>query len=160
MTCKQWIARHESRYSRNMIQLQLYHGSHLPAKLVAWECQNVESTGSAAVLLKQHAQSRVVRILHTNAVCMALYCSTAVQCGTVYALHFIAARQCSAGQKLHEKCVGHLQGSGARNVHDEQCPPPILAERHRLAVLQRRKIVDALGCKGSACVRFARSAFQ
>ena len=160
MTCKQWMSRHESSYSRSAIQLQLCHGSHLPSKLVAWERQNVESAGSAAILLKQHAQSRVVRVLHTNAMRIALCRCTTVQCGTVCALHYVAARQCSAGQKLHEKCVGYLQGSGARNVHDEQCLAPILAERYRLAILQRRKIVDALGCKGSACVRFARSAFQ
>ena len=160
MTCKQWMARHESRHSRNRMKLQLYRGSHLPAELVAWECQNVESTGSAAIPLKQRAQSRVVRVLRTNAMRIALCRCMAVQCGTVCASHYVAARQCSAGQKLHEKCVDYLQGSGARNVHDEQCLPPILAEHYRLAILQRRKIVDALGCKGSACVRFASLAFQ
>jgi hypothetical protein len=160
MTCKQWMAGHESRCVHNRIQLQLCHGSHLPAELVAWERQNVESTGSAAIPLKQRAQSRVVRVLRTNAMRIALCRCMAVQCRTVCAFHYVATRQCSAGQKLHKKCVDYLQRSGARNVHDEQCLPPILAERYRLAILQRRKIVDALGCKGSACVGFARSAFQ
>ena len=133
------------RYSHNRIQLQLYHGSHLPAKLVAWERQNVESTGSAAILLKQHAQSRVVRVLHANAV--HIHCADADAVRISPLLHGSSVQDC----KFHETCVDYLQGSGARNIYDNECPPLELAERHRLAVLQRRKVVDALGRERSAC---------